>query len=91
MPDYGHDLRLGAFLTPQARRPRDVVALAQLSEQSGLDLVTFQDHARPERLHDAFPGPTLKRLQALQAVYDPDNVFNQNSPIVPASRARKAA
>ena len=44
MPDYGHDLRLGAFLTPQSRRPQDVVALAQLSEQSGLDLVTFQDH-----------------------------------------------
>jgi hypothetical protein len=42
MPDYGHDLRLGAFLTPQSRRPQDVVALAQLSAQSGLDLVTFQ-------------------------------------------------
>ena len=34
MPDYGHDLRLGAFLTPQSRRPQDVVALAQLSEVS---------------------------------------------------------
>ena len=44
MPDYGHDLRLGTFLTPQNRRPDDVVALAQLSEQAGLDLVTFQDH-----------------------------------------------
>jgi len=44
MPDYGHDLRLGAFITPQNRRPQDVVALAQISEQSGLDLVTFQDH-----------------------------------------------
>ena len=43
MSDYGHDLRLGAFLTPQGRGPQDVVALAQLSEQSGLDLVGFQD------------------------------------------------
>jgi hypothetical protein len=43
MPDYGHDLRLGAFLTPQSRRPQDVVALAQLSQLSGLGLVTFQD------------------------------------------------
>ena len=43
MPDYGHDLEFGTFITPQAR-PQDVVALAQLSERAGLDLVTFQDH-----------------------------------------------
>ena len=42
MTDYGHDLRLGAFLSPQSRRPQDVVALAQLSERSGLDLATFR-------------------------------------------------
>ena len=29
---------------PHNRRPQDVVALAQLSERVGLDLVTFQDH-----------------------------------------------
>ena len=44
MPDYGHDLAFGTFITPQNQRPHDVVALAQLSEQAGLDLVTFQDH-----------------------------------------------
>lgn len=44
MPDYGHDLAFGTFLTPQNQRPHDVVALAQLTEQVGLDLVTFQDH-----------------------------------------------
>lgn len=33
MPDLGHDLRFGTFLTPQTRRPDDVVALAQLSER----------------------------------------------------------
>src|ERR671923_1256648 len=42
--DYGHDLQFGTFITPQNRRPQDVVALAQISEQVGLDLVTFQDH-----------------------------------------------
>jgi alkanesulfonate monooxygenase SsuD/methylene tetrahydromethanopterin reductase-like flavin-dependent oxidoreductase (luciferase family)/FAD/FMN-containing dehydrogenase len=42
--DYGHDLRFGTFITPQNRRPEDVVALAQLTERAGLDLVTFQDH-----------------------------------------------
>jgi alkanesulfonate monooxygenase SsuD/methylene tetrahydromethanopterin reductase-like flavin-dependent oxidoreductase (luciferase family)/FAD/FMN-containing dehydrogenase len=42
--DYGHELRFGTFITPQNQRPQDVVALAQLTEQAGLDLVTFQDH-----------------------------------------------
>jgi hypothetical protein len=45
MPDYGHDLSFGTFITPQNQRPQDVVALAQLTETVGLDLVTFQDHA----------------------------------------------
>ena len=44
MPDYGHPLRFGSFITPTsapASRPGD---LALLSEELGLDLVTFQDH-----------------------------------------------
>lgn len=44
MADYGHDLVFGTFLTPQNAEPRTPVALAQLSERAGLDLVTFQDH-----------------------------------------------
>src|SRR5690606_7602954 len=44
MPDYGHDLRFGSFVTPSAAAPHQVVALAELSEEVGLDLVTFQDH-----------------------------------------------
>ncbi|GII61168.1 N5,N10-methylene tetrahydromethanopterin reductase [Sphaerisporangium krabiense] len=44
MADYGHALMFGAFLTPQNQRPHEVVTLARLSEQAGLDLVTFQDH-----------------------------------------------
>ena len=44
MTTYGHDLQFGSFLTPSAGTPDTVVALAQLSEQVGLDLVSFQDH-----------------------------------------------
>ncbi|HEV7711218.1 MAG TPA: LLM class flavin-dependent oxidoreductase [Asanoa sp.] len=44
MTDYGHELLFGTFITPRADSPDRVVALAQLSEQAGLDLVTVQDH-----------------------------------------------
>ncbi|WP_113704941.1 LLM class flavin-dependent oxidoreductase [Nonomuraea lactucae] len=44
MPDYGHDLLFGSFITPANEEPQRVVALAQESEAAGLDLVTFQDH-----------------------------------------------
>lgn len=44
MADYGHDLAFGSFLTPGNRDPQGVVDLAALSEDVGLDLVTFQDH-----------------------------------------------
>lgn len=44
MSDYGHELLFGSFLTPASDQPKRVVELAQLSEQVGLELVTFQDH-----------------------------------------------
>lgn len=44
MSDYGHALTFGSFLTPGNADPARPVGLAMLSEQVGLDLVTFQDH-----------------------------------------------
>ncbi len=44
MPDYGHPLRFGSFITPVNRPAAQPVRLARLSEEAGLDLVTFQDH-----------------------------------------------
>ena len=46
--------------------------------------LSFDTEFRPERLSEAFPEPTLSRLRELKAVYDPDNVFDQNFPIAPA-------
>jgi FAD/FMN-containing dehydrogenase len=55
-------------------------------ELDGLYL-SFETDTRPERLEGAFPGATLRRLRELKAIYDPDNVFNQNFSVValPAS------
>lgn len=44
MTDFGHELVFGSFLTPSAADPTRALELAMLSEQVGLDLVTFQDH-----------------------------------------------
>lgn len=54
MPDYGHDLSFGTFLTPRNQRPHEVVALAELAERAGLDLVTFQDHPYQPRFLDTW-------------------------------------
>ncbi|WP_159942031.1 MULTISPECIES: LLM class flavin-dependent oxidoreductase [unclassified Nocardiopsis] len=44
MPDYGHHLSFGSFLTPTAEDPERTVALAEATEAADLDLATFQDH-----------------------------------------------
>lgn len=44
MPDYGHPIRFGTFITPVNAPPTRPVELAVLSERLGFDLVTFQDH-----------------------------------------------
>jgi alkanesulfonate monooxygenase SsuD/methylene tetrahydromethanopterin reductase-like flavin-dependent oxidoreductase (luciferase family) len=44
MADYGHELRFGSFITPVNSPASAPVELAVLSEELGLDLVTFQDH-----------------------------------------------
>jgi alkanesulfonate monooxygenase SsuD/methylene tetrahydromethanopterin reductase-like flavin-dependent oxidoreductase (luciferase family) len=61
--DYGHELVFGTFLTPAIDNPERVIALAQLTEQVGLDLVTFQDHPYQPRLMDAW---TLVSVVAAQ-------------------------
>ncbi|MEH0820499.1 LLM class flavin-dependent oxidoreductase [Micromonospora sp. CPCC 205714] len=49
--------------------------------------LSFESDTHPDRLLDAWPEPTLSRLRAVKATYDPDNVFNRNFPIPPAHRA----
>lgn len=54
MPDYGHPLEFGIFLTPSNQQPEAVVGLAELAEQVGLDLVSFQDHPYQARFLDTW-------------------------------------
>lgn len=54
MPDYGHPLRFGSFVTPTNAVPWQPVDLARISEEHGLDLVTFQDHPYQPTFHDTW-------------------------------------
>jgi alkanesulfonate monooxygenase SsuD/methylene tetrahydromethanopterin reductase-like flavin-dependent oxidoreductase (luciferase family) len=87
MPDYGHDLAFGTFLTPQNQRPRDVVALAQFTEAAGLDLATFQDHPYQAGLLDTW---TLSWVAAqTQTMRVSANVLNL--PLRPPAVVARAA
>ena len=54
MPDDGHPLQFGSFITPVNQPADRAVGLSQLSEDLGLDLVTFQDHPYQAGLHDTW-------------------------------------
>lgn len=52
--DYGHELEFGVFITPTNQPPEQPVLLAQLAEQEGFDLATFQDHSYQPAFHDTW-------------------------------------
>lgn len=52
--DYGHDMAFGTFVTAKADSAERVIALAQLTEQVGLDLVTVNDHPHSPQLLEAW-------------------------------------
>lgn len=54
MPDYGHAIDFGTFITPVNDPPERAVELAVLSEELGFDLVTFQDHPYQPAFHDTW-------------------------------------
>ena len=54
MPDYGHRIEFGVFITPSAQASDRVVQLATLADREGLDLVTFQDHPYQSRFLDTW-------------------------------------
>jgi len=89
MPDYGHPLRFGSFITPLNAPPHRAVDLAKASEDAGLDLVTFQDHPYQASFHDTW---TLLAWVAAQTerIHLSGNVLNV-ALRPPAVLARAAA
>jgi alkanesulfonate monooxygenase SsuD/methylene tetrahydromethanopterin reductase-like flavin-dependent oxidoreductase (luciferase family)/FAD/FMN-containing dehydrogenase len=87
--DYGHELRFGSFITPTSSNPEQVVDLALVSETSGLDLVSFQDHPYQPALLDAWTLLTWVAARTTR-IHVAGNVLN--TPLrQPAVLARQAA
>lgn len=87
--DYGHEIEFGAFITPTNQPPARPVQLAQLAEQLGFDLATFQDHPYQPAFHDTWTLMTWVAAQTSTIRIAP-NVTNV--PLrQPAVLARSAA
>jgi alkanesulfonate monooxygenase SsuD/methylene tetrahydromethanopterin reductase-like flavin-dependent oxidoreductase (luciferase family) len=53
MPDYGHNLEFGYFLSPDADDPAGVLTIARLLDDLGYDLIGIQDHPYQPRHLDS--------------------------------------
>ena len=54
MPDYGRSLRFGVFPTPEAEKLEEVLTLARVADEEGLDYVGIQDHPYQRRFLDTW-------------------------------------
>ncbi len=88
MPDYGHELLFGSFITPSNADPQRPVELAIASERAGLDLATFQDHPYQPAFLDTWTlmSYVLARTERLRVA---GNVLNL--PLRPPAVLARAA
>ncbi|WP_067703825.1 LLM class flavin-dependent oxidoreductase [Nocardia jejuensis] len=89
MGDYGHELRFGIFVPPEAARGRSLLRLVRLADESGLDVLAVQDHPYQPAFLDtwtllSYLAATTRNLTLMPAV--------ANLPLrPPAVLARSAA
>lgn len=90
--------------TAYAHRSANFSVVAFASNRQRLDLLwadlyphftglylSFETDQSPERIADAFPPKTLKRLRHLKAFYDPNNLFNDNFNVIETSTEERSA
>lgn len=88
MPDYGRALGFGVFPTPEAAKLEEVLALARVADQGGLDYVGIQDHPYQRRFLD-----TWMLMATVLAGTERVRVFPDvaNLPLRPPAVTAKAA
>lgn len=88
MPDYGHGLLFGAFLTPLAAQSENVVTVARIAEATGLDVVAVQDHPYQPAFLDAWTLLTHIAAKTERVRLVPDVA---NLPLRPPAMLARAA
>jgi alkanesulfonate monooxygenase SsuD/methylene tetrahydromethanopterin reductase-like flavin-dependent oxidoreductase (luciferase family) len=86
--DYGHPVKFGVFLTPDATRPSHLLELAGLADDLGFELIGVQDHPYQRRFVDTWTLLTAiaMRTKAVQVFPDVANL-----PLRPPAILAKAA
>jgi alkanesulfonate monooxygenase SsuD/methylene tetrahydromethanopterin reductase-like flavin-dependent oxidoreductase (luciferase family) len=88
MADYGRPIRFGVFPTPEAGNLAEVLALARVADESGLEFVGIQDHPYQRRFLDSW-----MLMATVLAKTDRVRVFPDvaNLPLRPPAVLAKAA
>jgi alkanesulfonate monooxygenase SsuD/methylene tetrahydromethanopterin reductase-like flavin-dependent oxidoreductase (luciferase family) len=86
--DYGRALEFGIFPSPEAAALDDILAMARIADESGLDLIGVQDHPYQRRFLDAWMlmATILARTQRVRVFPDVANL-----PLRPPAMIAKAA
>jgi alkanesulfonate monooxygenase SsuD/methylene tetrahydromethanopterin reductase-like flavin-dependent oxidoreductase (luciferase family) len=86
--DYGHPVRFGVFITPDATQPDRPLALAELADELGFDLIGVQDHPYQRRFFDTWTLLTAMAMRTKSIHVFPDVA---NLPLRPPAVLAKAA
>ena len=86
--DYGRELQFGYFLTPDAAGYPEVVRLARLCDDLGLDLIGIQDHPYQRRFLDTWTLLAHIAAQTTRVLLFPDVA---NLPLRPPAMMAKTA
>jgi alkanesulfonate monooxygenase SsuD/methylene tetrahydromethanopterin reductase-like flavin-dependent oxidoreductase (luciferase family) len=88
MADYGRTVQFGVFPTPEAAALDEILAIARIADESGLDLIGIQDHPYQRRFLDTWMlmATILARTERVRVFPDVANL-----PLRPPAMIAKSA
>ncbi len=86
--DYGHPLRFGVFVIPDASAPGRALDSAMAADELGFDLVGVQDHPYQRRFYDTWTLLTAIAMRTMRITVLPDVI---NLPLRPPATLAKGA